>query len=59
MGGNFAQDFMTLLGRVIPPLAEISKLLLLGDSGIRRSDLLYPNVKIFLILLSNSYFIHP
>jgi len=40
MGGKFGQDFMTLLGRVIPAHAGISKLLILGDSGIRRSDLL-------------------
>jgi len=40
MGGEFDQDFMTLLGRVIPAHAGISKLLILGDSGIRGSDLL-------------------
>jgi len=59
MGGIFDQDFMTLPGRVIPAHDGISKLLILGDSGIRRSDSLYPIVKIFLVLLSNSYFINP
>jgi len=59
MGGKFDQYFMMLPGRVIPAHAGISKLLILGDSGIRRSDLLYPIVKLPLVLLSNSYFIHP
>jgi len=59
MGGKFDQDFMTLLGRVFPAHAGISNLLIIGDSGIRRSDLLYSIVMIFFVLLSNSYSIHP
>ncbi len=56
MSGEFDYDFMTLPGRVIQAYAGISKHLILGDSGIRRIDLLYPIAKIFFVLLSNSYF---
>jgi len=59
IGGNFNQEFIALPGRVIPVDAGISEPLFSGDSGIRRSDLLYFAVKIFFVLLPQSYYFHP